>query len=98
MKIRVTTESGSYYDIDITRRLFERNGDGLEVAIMEWRSGDIDESPIRDWPEVDWPVIGETMYIHGEGLANWYLTTKVTQINELDEGLTMTSRIPVVEL
>ena len=88
MKIRVTTASGIYYDIDLEHRLFERNGDGNEVSIVEWRSGDSQDhrnSPVTEWDHVGWPILGESMYIQGEGLANWYLTTPVTQINEIDE-------------
>ena len=101
MKIRVTTASGSYYDIDLEHRLFERNGDGNEVSIIEWRSGDSHDhrnSKVTEWDHVGWPILSESMYIRGEGLANWYLTTPVTQINEIDEGLTKTSQIPVVKL
>lgn len=101
MKIRVTTISGSFYDIDLEHRLFERNGDGNEVSIIEWRSGkfhDHNNTPVSDWDEVGWPILGENMYIQGEGLANRYLTTPVAQINEIDKGLTMTNQILVVKL
>lgn len=89
MIIRVSTASGSFYDIDLTRREFSRNGDTRWSQILDWRtSGDNVRIPFEDWKPIDWPVVGESMYIQGRGLSDWFLSTPVVSIQEHD-GETM---------
>lgn len=90
MKMRVTTETGSYYDIDTVTREWSKNGGGNQSPLKEILSGEYDTWRTAymegsDWKEVEIPEIGKSMIISGEKAYNWWRTTHVTKVEVQDE-------------
>lgn len=88
MKLKVTTTTGSVYTIDTVTGEWDKNGWDTHQKITALKSGvwDGDHRNLPDfwdWPEVDKPIEGESMYIHGRGLHDWWLTTPVVSVEEI---------------
>lgn len=91
-KIKVTTTTGSVYKIDTDTGVWIKNNYEVHSTLSALKSGvwDGDHSNIPDvwtWPEVEKPVVGESMYIHGRGMHDWWLSTPVVSVEEIDYGL-----------
>ena len=77
-KLRVETSTGSVYFIDRDNRCWAKNSYHWEplndLAVGEW-SGNR-----RDIPEV-----GKNMYIRGFGMNDWWLSTPIVAVREVEE-------------
>lgn len=81
MKIKVTTETGSYYHIDTERKVWSKNRYDHHHGITALRVGAYnDRGNVENWPDVDVPEVGKCMYIHANHLHEWYITTEVVNI------------------
>lgn len=90
MKVKVTTESGSVYEVDTTEGVWNKNREEHYTILTSLKSGEWDgtrggATAVHAWPEVDAPVVGENMYIHGHGFYDWWLTTKVISVEKVEE-------------
>lgn len=93
--IRAHTQSGSYYDIDMELRVWTRNGSLVQATVEELRSGKRGVgTPTDDWPAVDAPVLGESLFIMSPGFNNWWVTTPVVKIETLPETETTMQGLP----
>ena len=93
--IRITTETGSVYDIQKSRGIAAKNGYPFKYGILkatpDWRPdhdavvADGELFLAYDWVEEHGedriPEPGEYMYV--SGLHEWYLTTKVVSVEEV---------------
>ena len=86
MKIKVTTSTGSYYRIDTEGGPWSKN-DTLEYNSMtELRSGlRTDGTTVAEWRTVKIPVVGESMFICGEHMYDWWITTPIVSVEPDDE-------------
>lgn len=87
MKIKVTTETGSYYHIDTDRRVWSKNHYDHHHMIGFWRAGSYEDRTLAlankgTWHDIDFPEVGKCMYIHGRGINDWYISTEVVSIEE----------------
>lgn len=86
--IKVTTETGSVYKIDLGNRLWSKNGMPAEnlrrMAIGEWDGNARNIPNFHEWAQVAMPEVGTNMYIEGNALHGWYLTTKIVSVEEID--------------
>lgn len=91
-KMRVSTETGSYYDIDLDVGLWSKNSAGRQslweyAAVPDWQDK---RSEVMNVGLVEWsrkhgrmfeiPKVGECLYIMGRD--TWWLSTRVTSIEE----------------
>lgn len=89
MKLKVTTTTGSVYEIDTDTGWWLKNGEELHSELSALRVGEWDgtRTNIPDyssWPEVDKPEVGKNMYIRGRDQWDWWLTTPVVSVEEVD--------------
>lgn len=86
--VKVTTETGSVYKIDLGNRIWSKNGMPAEnlgrMAIGEWDGNARNVPDFNSWPDALTPEEGSNMYIRGKGLHDWYLTTKIVSVEEVD--------------
>jgi len=83
MKLKVTTETGSYYEIDHENQFWSKNG-GPKERLMNIRSGPWGEYVESDtWKDVEVPEVGLSMYICSWNV--WYLTTHVVSVEEIKD-------------
>ena len=88
-KYKVETTTGSVYYIDTDKKQWAKNSYWFEhlesIASGDW-SGRRDNIPdFYSWPTVDLPVVGKNMYIKGYGMNNWWLSTTVVSVTEVEE-------------
>lgn len=85
MKIKVITESGSYYHIDTVNKRWSKNGDYLTrlALLMVGKYKDRNNAFGSDssWTHADVPEVGLCMYL-AEGLSYSWSTTEVVEIIE----------------
>lgn len=85
MKIKVVTETGSYYHIDTENKQWTKNGGYLtrlaclRVGAYVDRHGVFDEG--SSWRSAEVPEVGLCMYI-AEGLRCYWISTEVVEIIE----------------
>ena len=93
MKLKVTTETGSYYHINTETERWIKNSNPYDRhgALMFLRVGDYEDRVPHafegggSWEEADIPEVGKCMYIHGRGIHDWYVSTPVVSIEENPE-------------
>lgn len=92
MKMRVTTETGSYYDIDTESGHWVKNGYDEHFTLSRLMSGPAMTMPTDrygnqtpGWRDVLIPAVGESMYIHGRGMSDWWRTTAVVSVEEVQD-------------
>lgn len=88
-KYEVETTTGSVYHIDTETNTWSKNGGPIDtiywLADGEW-DGTMENVPdFQEWSEVELPSVGKSMFIRGRGMHNWYLTTPVVEIREVEE-------------
>ena len=82
--IRVTTDSGSVYMINLEERLWWKEIMPREVYdLVSMQSGVRNNDPVSEWPKVEVPVVGLSMFIRGSGFSEWWLTTPVREVEEV---------------
>lgn len=89
MKLKVTTTTGSVYTIDTDTGEWNKNGWDYHSTLSMLRSGEWDGTyggvkEVASWPDVEKPVVGESMYIHGRGFEDWWVTTPVVSVEEIE--------------
>lgn len=88
-KYEVETSTGSVYFIDTDKKQWAKNSHRFEylksIAVGDWNGIRTNMPDFRSWPEVDLPEVGRNMYIQGRGLNDWYLTTPIVEIREVEE-------------
>ena len=94
MKMRVTTETGSYYDIDTDSGHWVKNGIDEHYTLSQLKSGpvgtfpwDKDHNPTPGWKDVLIPEVGKYMYIHGRGISDWWRSTEVVSVEEIKDEI-----------
>lgn len=82
--VQVTTRSGAVYHIDFERGDWDRNGSEYHQRLWDFRTGDRSVTPdLDDWDTERYPVVGQSIFIKGGGLHDWYLSTPVVSIEEI---------------
>lgn len=95
--IRITTETGSVYDIQESRGIAAKHGFPFKYGILkatpDWRPAyDASRSVGERFIAHDWvdehgldriPEVGECLYI--SGLREWYLSTRVVRVEEVED-------------
>ena len=83
--VKVVTETGSVYHIDFERDVWCKNGGDVHDAIMDFRVGDREDgTDLSLWRETRQPEVGLSMFIHGKKLHDWWLTTTVISVEEIE--------------
>lgn len=92
MRIKVNTESGSFYHIDTETGHWQRNGSlystyhmisSLRVGDYEDRRyGAYEKGTSGSWHDAELPEVGKCMYIHAKGLRDYWVSTPVIGIEE----------------
>ena len=88
-KYEVTTTTGSKYYIDHDTGWWTKNN-GIwapltRLATGEWDGTRHNVPDITEWAEVEKPEPGKNMYIQGRGMHDWWLTTPVVSVEEVEE-------------
>lgn len=90
MKCKLTTETGSVYEIDPKVQIAVKNGIhalkyGVLLATPDWDPSEVRaQGPINfawETGQSRIPLEGECLYISGFG--GWYLSTPITKVEEL---------------
>lgn len=88
-KYHIVTATGSTYDIDTEKRVWKKNSLSWEwlshFAMGEWDGTRENIPDFYEWDESEFPVEGMNMYIQGRGMNNWFLTTELVSVEEVDE-------------
>lgn len=87
MRVKVTTETGSYYHIDFEAKYWIKNGGTSSGSLRRFSVGRYEDRMTAltsmefpsSWHEASFPRIGKSMYI-GSGLHEYWLTTEVVDI------------------
>lgn len=90
--MRIKTETGSYYDIDLYASTWSKNSTGQQslweyAAVPDWQDN---RSEVLSAGLVEWarkhgdmfrlPKVGECLYVMGRD--EWWLSTKVMEVEE----------------
>ncbi len=83
--LKVTTETGSVYHICPETGYWDKNGRDFHrtltfIKVGAWE----DRLRVNDWPEVDIPEVGKSMFIQGRGMSEWYITTPVVSVERIN--------------
>ena len=88
-KLRVETSTGSVYFIDTDNRRWAKNSYFWEplndLAVGEWSGNHQDIPDFENWERVDIPEVGKNMYIKGQGFYDWWLSTPIVEVREVEE-------------
>ena len=88
-KLRVETSTGSVYFIDRDNRCWAKNSYHWEplndLAVGEWSGNRRDIPDFESWDRVDIPEVGKNMYIRGFGMNDWWLSTPIVAVREVEE-------------
>lgn len=88
-KYVVTTSTGSVYFIDTDNRRWAKNSYYWEplndLAVGEWSGNRRDVPDFGSWERVDIPEVGNNMYIRGFGMNDWWLSTPIVAVREVEE-------------
>ena len=88
--MRIRTETGSYYDIDLDVGLWSKNSAGRQslweyAAVPYWQDkrSEVMDAGLIEWSRkhgrmFDLPNVGECLYVMGRD--EWWLSTRVTSI------------------
>lgn len=85
MKIKVVTETGSYYHIDTVNKRWSKNGDYLTrlscLRVGNYEDRDSVFGDDSSWRNAEIPEVGLCMFV-SEGLSYYWKTTEVVDIIE----------------
>lgn len=88
-KLRVETSTGSVYFIDTDNRRWAKNNYYWEplndLAVGEWSGNHRDVPDFESWERVDIPKVDKNMYIRGFGMNDWWLSTPIVEVREVEE-------------
>lgn len=88
-KYEVETSTGSVYFIDTDTGYWAKNSYYWEplndLAVGEWSGNHWDIPDFESWERVDIPEVGKNMYIRGFGMNDWWLTTPIVEVREVEE-------------
>lgn len=88
-KYEVETSTGSVYYIDTDKRQWAKNSYWFEyletIAVGDWDGTRSNVPDFYQWQPVDLPEVGRNMFIKGRGMNDWYLTTPIVEIREVEE-------------
>ena len=89
MYYEVVTSTGSVYYIDYCSNRWTKNipawwSQIVTIAEGEWDGTRTNVPDFRRWPKVRLPSVGSNMYIQGRGMDDWYLTTPVVEVREVE--------------
>ena len=86
MKYTCTTETGSVYVLDYDEGTVEKNGDfvcGLHTIKSVPSVSNRDRklwSTIHSSPDVEFPTVGDRMYVSGGHVKDWAFTTDIASV------------------
>lgn len=87
-KLEVTTTTGSVYFIDTEAEVWAKNDSFwnrlTRLSVGEWDGTRSNVPDTSEWPEVEIPQVGKNMYIQGKGLYDWWLTTPIVSVDEVE--------------
>jgi hypothetical protein len=88
-KYEVETSTGSVYFIDTDKKQWAKNSYFWEplndLAVGDWDGTRTNIPDFRSWPEVELPEVGRNMYIRGFGMNDWWLSTPIVEVREVEE-------------
>ena len=88
-KYKAVTATGSVYEIDTEKGVWRKNQWSWEwlhhFAMGEWDGTHKNIPDFHTWEASEFPVEGKNMYIQGRGIRDWFLTTELMSVEEVDE-------------
>lgn len=88
---KVLTASGSVYYLFFTQGYWIKDGkfvydenELVEFKVGEWDGNHTNIPDIEEWPKASKPEVGKNMYVRGVDVYDWWLSTKVVEIEELE--------------
>lgn len=88
-RYEVETSTGSIYYIDQGNKKWAKNSVSFQhlhfLGEGEWDGDHFNIPDVFSWPEVDAPAVGKNMYIHGRGMHDWWLSTPIVKVTEVEK-------------